>query len=175
MKTSTLCKKAKTRGLSARQRRFIEALAEGLNDRDAALKAGYSRATAEAGAFRIRRTLPVAQMLQSLSVAVAPPEKLVQRLVEILEGKVITTRTKKLYDADGIHTGSIIERVESQDNSASLHALLLLADWAGYAPPKPPRVIRIQHQHQRPWVPPRRWERSATKCANCQAKFVLWG
>jgi Terminase small subunit len=136
-------RRVRKRGPSAKERAFAEGVAAGLSDKRAALRAGYSESMASATKARIWSKPEVQEYFAALVQQIAPPERIVRRLSDHIDGKILTTRIRKrtVPSADGKGDEveeTIVERVESVDAAVSLRACEMAATYGGYAPDKGP-------------------------------------
>jgi len=162
MTTQALSEKHRRHGLTRRQAKFVAALASGLDDHAAALKAGYAESVAAHQAQRILRSVPVQEQLRRLALAACPPARAIKRLNELIEGRVVTVRAKNEVTPDGTVISSTVERTETTDPGTSLRALRQSAEWAGYAPPEQPNValafnmsfVEACDESKKMWNPP---------------------
>jgi hypothetical protein len=128
-------KVGKKRGLTKRQKGFAEAKARGLNNAEAARVAGYSETVAQNAQDKILAKPGVQAYFCELLEHAAPPKKLIRILSDRLEGKVVTTKIRRVVNAKGKLIETIHERTETIDGSVSLRALELCVHWAGYVQP----------------------------------------
>jgi hypothetical protein len=122
--------------LSTQQKKFVEGVAKGLSDKDAALEAGFAESTAKNTKQKLWKKHSLRDYYQKLMQAAHPPKRLVQTLSELLDGKSIVTRVQKVVDEKGRTTESRVERTETVDASVRLRAVQEVQQIAGYVAPK---------------------------------------
>jgi hypothetical protein len=86
-----------------------------------------------------------------IAQAAAPPEWIVRKMSELIEGKCVGTRVLEKLDATETRINGTVETI---DAGVSLKATLEIAEIAGYVPSK------------RPQIP---WTRSRT-CSRCRTR-----
>jgi hypothetical protein len=127
---------ARAKRLSPRQKTFVEAVAQGKTDKDAALEAGFSESVAENTKAKLWSQQHVRDYYRKLMRAAHPPKRLVQRLSELVDGKSVTTKVQKTLDENGKTVESRVERTETVDAAVSLRAIERVQEIAGYVPSK---------------------------------------
>lgn len=122
-----------------KERKFAEGVAAGKSQKQSALDAGYSFSMAENANAKILSKPEVQEYFRRLMRAAAPPQRIVDKISEHIEGKVSTTRVRRKMgppDANGKRAvlEEIVEKVETVDAGVSLRALEMAIQGAGYVP-----------------------------------------
>jgi hypothetical protein len=73
---------------NTRERAFVEGVAEGKSDRQVALNAGYSLSIAENTKYKLWTKPQVQDYYRRIAQAAAPPEWIVRKMNELIEGKI---------------------------------------------------------------------------------------
>ena len=129
------------KALSEKQRRFVEGVADGKSDKQAAMDAGYSFSMAENAKARIWSQPEVEAYFRDLMRKAAPPKRLVKRISEHIDGRSITTKIRKrtVPSSDPAKGGeeveeTTMERIETVDAGVSLRAIEMAVQYGEYVP-----------------------------------------
>jgi len=138
-----------------RERKFVEGVAQGMTDKAAAIEAGYSLSMAENTKYKLWTKPQLQIYFQSMLHKAAPPDRILRRMSDLIDGKVVTKKRTRTFDADGKVIGETIEETETVNASTSLRATIKAAQWAGYAPTGLPEIAlntlaRVQFKSETP-------------------------
>jgi hypothetical protein len=156
------------RPISRKDKLFVQGVASGKTDKAAAMAAGYGQATAENTKARLWSKPAVLEYFKTLMRTAAPPERLVRRISDLIDGKSIVTKIRKrtVPSTDPKKSGeeteeTVIERTESVDAAVSLRAVELAVQYAEYAPEKAGVQVAVSMtleeamiQNGNSWEPP---------------------
>ena len=121
------------------ERNFVEGVAQGKTDKQAALDAGYSLSMAENTKYKLWTKPHVQTYFRDTLRRSVPPERVLQRMSELVEGRSVTKKRKQTFEA-GKLVNETIEETEIVNASISLRAIRMAAEWAGYIPTKQPAI-----------------------------------
>lgn len=140
------------KALTPRERTFVEGVAEGKTDKQAALDAGYSLSMAENTKQKLWTKPQVQKYFERMLRMVAPPERILHKMSELIDGRFLTKKRRRTLDAAGQLVEETIEEIEIVNPSASLRATIKAAEWAGYVQTKLPEIAldTITHVSLRP-------------------------
>ena len=135
---------------SEKQRKFAEGVAAGKSDKRAALDAGYSFSVAENAKAKIWSQPEVYEYFKLLMRKAAPPQRLVNRISDHIDGKSITTKIRKrtVPSSDPEKKGeeveeTVMERIETVDANVRLRAIELAIGACEYIPVRETAAFQV--------------------------------
>ena len=128
---------------SAKEKKFAQGVAAGKTDKQAALDAGYTLSMSENSKQRIWSKPEVQEYFRNLMRTAAPPERIVQKISDHIDGKSVTTKIRKrmVPSSDPEKKGeeveeTVIEKIETVDAGVSLRACEMAVEYGEYVPAK---------------------------------------
>jgi len=121
---------------SKRARRFLHnVMIRGMNDRAAAVSAGYAFSTASNTAQKLWRQKSIKEYFESIVREVLPPDRLARIYDELLRGEPVQVQQTKerVIGADGKAELEVVSqtRTESIDRAVQLKTLMLAIEHGG--------------------------------------------
>jgi phage terminase small subunit len=133
--------------LSEREKKFAQGVASGMSDKQAALAAGYTESMAANTSQKIWSRPELQTYFVGLMQRAAPPERVVRRISDLIDGKSITTKIRKRTlpatepkKSSEETEATDVERTETVDAAVSLRAIEMAVQYSEYVPAKPTGV-----------------------------------